>query len=153
MRRTTIALVVCMVVVATGTLVFRTRSAQGTIAYGPYESDINRDARVNSTDMLIVAKNFGKPVVTPVPIVLPTATPSLMATYVVESTANGTATAYCDVGDAVAGGGFSAAFLDYVSVSQPYHDGGGDGWRATWNANANITAYVVCLDNPPAHAP
>lgn len=73
MRHAIIAAVVCMAVVLIGTLVFRVRIASGISPWTPYQADINQDSRVNTTDMLIVAQNFGKTVVPP--IILPTPTP------------------------------------------------------------------------------
>jgi hypothetical protein len=52
-----------------------TRIVQGIIPVTAYETDVNKDARVNSGDLGLVASKFGQPVPTATPQPTPTATP------------------------------------------------------------------------------
>jgi hypothetical protein len=57
---------------ALGVIAANTRIAQGIIPVTAYEADVNKDARVNSGDLGLVASKFGQPVPTASPTVVPT---------------------------------------------------------------------------------
>ena len=68
------------------------------------------------------------------------------------SCSGGTATATCNPGDAVTGGGFDGGTNDVYLVEQSFP--GASAWTVTihnytWNATANLIAYAVCADLTP----
>jgi hypothetical protein len=92
-------------------------------------------------------------------------------TYVITDTVASTgtsveATARCDLGDEISGGGFeytpSTARVT-VSSNEPFEDTptdptlGNQGWEAQLDnipsGGVTLFAYAVCLDNPPPHQP
>ncbi len=94
----------------------------------------------------------------PAPTPTPTATPPALRTYTVSATAVSPAEpiAYCDVGDALTGGGIQNPNATQLVESYPVFDSTSQrsGWTGgVWSAPATITAYAVCLDNPPYHTP
>ena len=89
---------------------------------------------------------------TPTPTATATATPTPAAlhTYIVSDTRVGqVATALCDQGDEVSGGGFSIGGTGFTIQQSAPVTNPIDGWRVVWNVNAGITAFAVCIDNPP----
>lgn len=89
---------------------------------------------------------------TPTPTATATATPTPAAlhTYTVSDSLVGqVVTAMCDEGDEVSGGGFSASTASFpIQKSEPVTNPT-DGWRVVWDVNSGITAFAVCIDNPP----
>ena len=105
----------------------------------------------------------GTPTATPTPA--PTPTPSPLSNYGVSVDSTGLeATAWCDEGDIVSGGGFAfwPPGTRVVDHSQAVGDGGIDLTRVPnssiqgWYVSVNIPgiwATAVCIDNPPLRAP
>jgi hypothetical protein len=94
---------------------------------------------------------------TPTATATPTATPTpvILHTYTVSATGVA-AEAYCDVGDALTGGGLNGNLGgSTVAISIPVVDGatGRSGWHGESFGTGPVTTYAVCLDNPPAHLP
>ncbi len=158
MRTTIIVAILGVLSIAGTALLVNTQPARALfgVPVGPYayNSDVNRDGRVNSIDTLIVAKNQGLSVPAPTAVVPPT-TYFVMATLGTPSTgcADPTqciATAFCDTGDPVTGGG-----TDHLGGYSPdYSAPVANGWSGRWyNANGGEKVWAVCLDNPPYRAP
>lgn len=88
---------------------------------------------------------------TPTPTATATPTPAALHTYITSDTGyHSIATALCDEGDEVSGGGFllggnPSTIAKSAPIKEPR-----DGWEVRWNADlASITGYAVCIDNPP----
>ncbi len=50
-----------------GALGIKTRITESSVPVGPYEADVNKNGIVNSTDLLLVAKQFGLTAPSPTP--------------------------------------------------------------------------------------
>jgi hypothetical protein len=71
MRRTIVLGAAGVLLLAVGVIAANTHIAHGIIPVTAYEADVNKDARVNSGDLGLVASKFGQPVPTATPTAAP----------------------------------------------------------------------------------
>lgn len=167
----TIAVSVALIASAAMLVWAGARSASGVVfPVTPYDADVNKDAHVNSTDMLNVAKNFGKavptatsaPTQTPVATPTETPTPAAYSTYVVTRLldANGSQSPWrtqdvtCTGNDEPVGwsaesGGATAPLMNIFPIRLAEDGSSVRAWRFNYVDQGNYspapTVHLICL--------